>query len=227
MFSTITHAASRSLRTCSIAFVSILIFSRISIATGPLFYSTAPYLAPPPGGGGSSIYGSQFLGTRFQVTQPITIDAIGGNFQGTTTGGTVWGALVALTSFSDYPNSTNLTTPDVLAHTTFSVPLVSSVDLTLPIGPLTVSPGIYAVVFGGGLAIGGGPFSTNGEAAMPNFAPPNGTPSIFLGQPFQSQTWSETTHAPFSERLTVYATVPEPTTLFLLPLTLLARRRRR
>src|SRR4051812_15238170 len=77
-------------------------------AIGPLYYASAPYVAPPLGGGGTLIAGSQFFAARFQVTQPMTIDGIGGNIVGAPSGGSIFAALVALSSMSDYPDSTSL-----------------------------------------------------------------------------------------------------------------------
>src|SRR4051812_14688901 len=76
-------------------------------AIGPLYYASAPYVAPPLGGGGTLVAGSQFFAARFQVTQPMTIDGIGGNIVGAPSGGSIFAALVALSSMSDYPDSTS------------------------------------------------------------------------------------------------------------------------
>ena len=109
-----------------VTLATTLVFCNSASAIGPLYYASAPYVAPPLGGGGTLIAGSQFFAARFQVTQPLTIDGIGGNIVGAPSGGSIFGALVALSSMSDYPDSTSLTTPDVLAHVLFTPALPST-----------------------------------------------------------------------------------------------------
>ena len=228
-----SRAARISRRTSRLWIFALAIFLTCSSsvwAVGPLFYATAPYVAHPPTGGAADLSGTQFLGTRFLVTQPIVIDGIGGNFIGIS-GGNIWGALVSLSTSSDYPDSTTMTSPDVLAHILFDPPAAST-DLVLPIGPVSVSPGFYAVVYGGGSGVvGGGNFGTHGEAGLPNDAAPIGTPPKIIAHPFESSPpWADAFLGPFTERITVYATVPEPLATVVLPLAAFlaaARSRRR
>jgi hypothetical protein len=90
---------------------------------------------------------------------------------------------VRLTNFNDYPDSTNLSTSDVLATAEFSASS-DYMDVANPIGPLTVEPGVYAVVLGSGL------FGATGEGSMslnnPNFA----SSSTFFYNTFDN-IWSE------------------------------------
>src|SRR4051812_10361596 len=56
-------------------------------------------MGTPHYGGGLSIFSSQFLGARFRLTQPSTIDRVGGHIGGFPTNGNgkMFAALVALT----------------------------------------------------------------------------------------------------------------------------------
>jgi hypothetical protein len=48
---------------------------------------------------------------------------------------------------SDFPDTLDLSSPDVLAHTLLDFPIDSG-DVNSSIGPITLSPGFYALVFG-------------------------------------------------------------------------------
>jgi hypothetical protein len=90
-------------------------------------------------------------GFRFEVPAgaSVTTTAIGLNVQ-SSSAGTVFAALVRLTSMSDAPDAADLTGSDVLATTTVALPGgASSVTATAPIG-VTLTPGWYAAVFGTG-----------------------------------------------------------------------------
>jgi hypothetical protein len=157
-----------------------------------------------PGGTNYVVAGSQFLGVRFQVTSPVQTSAIGGQFTGS---GTLFGAVVALEGPGDFPDTTNLSSPDVLG-TAVMAPTDSSAPLSL-----TLTPGWYALVFGGGqFGASGGP------AFAPNSNTDVGSPSFFFwssGNP----GWSNDSidHARFflnGDPVTV--TTPEPGTWALL-----------
>jgi hypothetical protein len=145
---------------------------------------------------------------RFQLLSGAVVDGIGGNIaiDPNIGDGRIFGALVKLTDMNDYPDSTDLSTPDVLAATAFSAtPEIA--DVTAPIGPLTVGPGTYAVVLGSGL------FGASGDGAMsinnPNFP---GSSTIWL----LANRWDEY-GAAGGLRFTVYGTaVPEPGSLTLM-----------
>jgi hypothetical protein len=174
-------------------------------APGPLLYSSADYNGTI--GGGQGILASQWEGVRFQLNGNATIGAIGGNigtlpFAGN---GELFGALIQLSSMSDFPDSITLNTPDVLATVTFTSGN-PSVDVVAPVGPINVGPGTYGVVIGTGL------FGATGQGYMTVGNPQTVTPSLFGNY---SGAWFNA--APTTFRFTVYA-VPEPTAGALLAL---------
>ena len=65
------------------------------------------------------------------------------------TSGTFFGALVELSDGTDFPNSGDLSTPDVLGHALLTFP--TSSDEVLGNLSLSLDPGWYALVFGSGL----------------------------------------------------------------------------
>jgi hypothetical protein len=160
------------------------------------------------GGPGSFTYpvaSSQFLGVRFQVTSPVQTSAIGGQFTGS---GTLFGAVVALEGPGDFPDTINLSSPDVLGTAVMSP--MAPADSSAPLS-LTLTPGWYALVFGGGQfgASGGPAFATRDNTEV-------GSPSFFFwtsGNP----TWSDDSinHTRFFLDGDPLA-VPEPGTLALL-----------
>lgn len=113
---------------------------------------------------------NQFVypGVRFQLTQPAITSHIGGHFV-SQSNGTFFGAIVKLDNDSDYPNSANLSTPDVLGTATLAFPTTSEEVYGGLI--LSLDPGWYALVFGSGL------FGTSGDGAAPRNNPDIGDPA--------------------------------------------------
>jgi hypothetical protein len=190
---------------------------------GPLLYQSATYV--PSGNSGLVVYNDQLDGVRFSVSSPTTITAIGGHLYSIFTApGPIWGAVVHLSSMSDYPDSTSMTTSDVLATALFTPP-ASAGDVIVPIAPLAVSPGTYALVFGGADENGNnGALGATGMAAMPNTGATVGSPSPFS---WNSQNgWADNAVSPtHAERFTVYQ-VPEPASATIIMLVGLLLRRR-
>src|SRR5437667_5377708 len=68
---------------------------------------------------GTSVGDSQYLGVRFQSPGNIHTTEVGLHL-GAPVGDTFFGAIVKLSGPSDLPDSTDLSTDDVLRHTVFS-----------------------------------------------------------------------------------------------------------
>jgi len=103
------------------------------------------------------------VGVRFHLDHPVRTTQIGGHFVNNTgANGSFFGAIVALTDESDFPDSGNLSTPDVVGTTALSFPEPSGEVM----GQLNESldPGWYALVFGSGAfaATGSGVAVRNG-----------------------------------------------------------------
>jgi hypothetical protein len=102
---------------------------------------------------GTNVNKFVFPGVRFHLDQPAMTTQVGGHFVAAS-GGTFFGAIVKLDDANDFPNSGDLSTPDVLGTTVIAFPTPSAEvfgNLALPL-----DPGWYALVFGSGL------FGTNG-----------------------------------------------------------------
>jgi hypothetical protein len=104
---------------------------------------------------GINIAKDVFNGVRFELTMPVVTSEIGGHFAAQSSG-TFFGAIVQLAGENDFPDSSDLTTPDVLGSAVLSFPR-SSAEVFGELS-LSLDPGWYALVFGSGLfgAIGGG-----------------------------------------------------------------------
>lgn len=90
-----------------------------------------------------------FAGGRFRVEEATSVERVGGHFLGRAVGFPFFGSIVRLTGNDDFPDSVDLTTPDVVGVTTLNFPNPSAnVYGTLT---ATLSPGWYALVFGSGL----------------------------------------------------------------------------
>jgi hypothetical protein len=155
--------------------------------------------------GGLSIYQDQFLGARFELSSGATIDGVGGHMFRTGIGNLeLFGALVALTSLDDVPDSVNLSTPDVLAFTTFEPPVQSN-DVIAPIGPIDVPAGYYAVVFGSGL------FGATGTGGAPDNNAPNDATALYNLKYQAGFGWDRIGNR--GVRFTAYGTIPEPSAM--------------
>lgn len=126
--------------------VLALLLTTASSASGGLIYESAisgPTLQT--GGSGTSIDSSFYTAVNFQVTSTVTTGSIGAHMSGFSTN-PVFGAIVALTGQFDFPDSANLSTPDVLGFTLITAPNPS--DNRAGNLRLTLTPGWYALVFG-------------------------------------------------------------------------------
>ncbi len=105
------------------------------------FDTSIPYLA-------TGLNDGNFYGVRFEVTEPIDVDRIGGNFQ-FFTGTGPFGAIVQLDGEFDLPDSVDLSTPDVLATTIVPLAFQDDGDKRGDLD-IVLQPGWYALMFGTG-----------------------------------------------------------------------------
>lgn len=197
----------------AVSSLSLIVLLLCSTAKGELLYSNAT--TEPPTLVSLILGDGQLAGVRFQLSSNTIIDGLGGNLQVLSTVGneSIFGALVALTGQSDYPDSLNLSTPDVLTKIVFNASSDIS-DVMVGITPLMVPPGDYAVIFGSDL------FAATGQGAMStgnlNFA----DSSTFYCNIYGGN-WED--FGPNSGlRFTVYGVpVPEPSSALLLAFLLL------
>jgi hypothetical protein len=155
-----------------VSVLALVVFSLLcpqKAAGGPIFASAL--LGDTGVSSGSSVWRGQFLAARFELTRAVETETVGGHFF--TGSGTIFAAIVALDGETDFPDSTDLSSSDVLGATLLAPPLPSN-DVFAPLR-LQLSPGWYAVVFGG-LLFG----STSAAAGAPAGNPLMGTPSFFL-----------------------------------------------
>jgi hypothetical protein len=130
--------------------------------------------------GGTNIRSVVFTGVRFELHQPVVTTQIGGHFlqrpgSDPDGNGSFFGAIVALEDESDFPNSGDLSTSDVLGSTVLTFPNPSAEVF----GNLSLSldPGYYALVFGSGL------FGATAEGTAIRNNPDIGAPTYIGWQP--------------------------------------------
>jgi hypothetical protein len=174
---------------------------------GTLLYSNAE--SRDPQFPGLVLGNRQMAGMRFQLSSGAIIDGIGGNINviAGNGDGRIFGALVRLSDINDYPDSVDLSTPDVLTAVAFSAgPFVT--DVAVPIGPLTVGPGTYGLVLGSDL------FGASGVGSMSGANLDFLSSSTFFYNAFDN-VWSP--YGPGGGlRFTVYGRpVPELSTVYL------------
>lgn len=123
---------------------------------------------------GTNINASVFTGVRFQLDHPVRVTKLGGHFVAPNAG-TFFGAIVKLDSNQDFPDSGDLSTPDVLLEATLTFPTLSGEVYGALDGRL--EPGSYSLVFGTGL------FGTAGAGAALRNNTDVGTPAYVAHQP--------------------------------------------
>jgi len=153
---------------------------------------------------GTNISPDVFTGVRIFFDQPVITTQIGGHFvKNTGADESFFGAIIALDNESDFPDSGDLSTPDVLGSTSLVFPEPS--DEVFGDLDLTLAPGWYALVFGSGL------FDATGRGVAVRNGVDIGDPSYIA---YVSSRWRnlEGTSIPFeNHRFVVSGTiVPEP-----------------
>jgi len=112
---------------------------------------------------------SQFIGVRFVLAAPATTSRIGIHGVGS---GTIFGAVVALSSLADFPDSTDLSTPDVRGSALITL-VDPSAEVSAPL-VLNLPAGVYALLFGSGI------LGATGDGAAPYTNTDIGTPSYYF-----------------------------------------------
>lgn len=177
---------------------------------------------------GYGLSNMQYVGSRFVVSSPVTVTAVGGHMFGVSQ--SLFAAIVSFPGSLPAPSGGNAlagTGTVIHASKTFSTHFPSD-DLIIPLAaPVTLTPNgnTYALIFGAGL------FSTNGSGGMPsnNTNTPAGIGSYFYCVDPDLPTYSWTNGiAPNNinnARFVVYATaVPEPSAYVLAGVALAASR---
>jgi len=153
---------------------------------------------------GANVDSTSFYGVRFFVNQPSQTTQIGGHFVISPSNIDVFfGAIVQLDDENDFPDSDDLSTPDVLGATLLTFPEPS--DQVFGELSLSLTPGWYAVVFGAGLfgSVGdGGALRNNSDIGSPDY----------IGFQF-GFGWG--TRLPDAQFVVEGNTIPESTTLVL------------
>lgn len=165
--------------------------------------------------GGSNVSSVVFVGARFHLDQPVMTSQIGGHFvKNTGANESFFGAIIALANEHDFPDSGNLSTPDVVGTTSLSFPEPSNEVFGAIVKPL--SPGWYALVYGSGL------FGATGSGGALNNGIDIGDPTYIAWQPGAVNGWGNLINPIFRNfRFVIQGhVVPEPATgiLMLIPL---------
>ena len=90
-----------------------------------------------------------YAGIRFFLPEPVLTHSFGGTFGATTSAEPVFGAVIALDGATDFPDTLDLSSPDVLGHGLLTPPSGSAADVSIPL-VLALEPGWYAILFGSG-----------------------------------------------------------------------------
>jgi len=163
------------------------------------------------GGGAWTVGGTQFLGSRFTLTDRVEVTAVGGHLLRLTLSGNFFAAITAISGPMGLPingiggplseNAYIDWTP--LATSVFDVPMASA-DVIVPMS-ITLDPGDYGLVFGTGLF--GADGGNGGMPGVDHDIP--GAASYFNFLVSSPSMWGDTSSG--GTRFVVYGrVVPEP-----------------
>jgi hypothetical protein len=140
----VQSALGRVVRTTFFVLLPLLL-TRPALAIEPTIIYESATLGPTGQFSGYMLSGSQFLGSRFYLSEEREITAIGGHLA-EDIAGNLFGAILGLSSISDLPPGSPFIGFEVKASTVFDGPLPST-DFRTPLS-VTLPAGYYAVVFG-------------------------------------------------------------------------------
>ena len=157
----------------------------LTAAPGPIRATPMTILltATPGGGtpGGAGLGNGQFWATRFQAPFDGTARTAGARLMTIFTVGTVEmaAAIVELTGPTDFPDSSNLTTPDVVGSGVFSFTGNGTADRSVSLDLPIEKDQWYALAFGKGLRGASGANTGGTSFSLANT--PIGSPRFFVG----------------------------------------------
>jgi len=155
-----------------LAALFVVAIGSASRAGGEIIFESA---ASGPTGQVSGAYNvvdsASFLGVNFQITSTVTTGSVGGHLNDFDEGAPIFGAIVALDGPSDVPNSSDLSSGDLLGAALIA-PLDPSENVAGNLR-LRLTPGWYALV------LGSGRFGASGEAGAWSNNIPDGRSQIY------------------------------------------------
>lgn len=182
-------------------------FADVLFESGTLGPTGIPYggLGGGTAPGSSGVTPDVFSGVRFELSALAQTTRVGGHFVADPRIATTsfFGAIIRLDDGTDFPDSGDLSTADVVGATVLAFPHPSAEvfsDLEV-----TLDPGWYALVFGSGL------FGASGIGAAVLNNPDVGNPSYIAFQPCCASEWGNLSPVFRNSRLVVEGNViPEP-----------------
>lgn len=186
--------------------IAVLLVVSPFAASADLIHESAT-LGPVPTPGGFHIT-TQYVGSRFELTDTFDITAVGGHIN-EWTDGTLFAAIVPLASFFALPTSSDIESI-ALASVLFSPPSPSN-EFSIALST-TLGPGVYGLVFGGS-----GAFGSTGTGFMPEGNSDLPGASYFFRQSDGSNSWINggINSTRFFVEGDLFTSVPEPGTLLL------------
>lgn len=116
---------------------------------------------------GATVWGKQFLGSRFSLAEATQVTGIGGHIAADFTGNGIFGAIVNLSSPAALPAFPGRDIESFGLASTLFIPPRPSSDILAPLSVL-LGPGHYGLVFGGAdSAVAFFPFGATGTGVMP------------------------------------------------------------
>jgi hypothetical protein len=136
--------------------------------------------------GGTSVATSQYVGWRFETSETLNVDHVGGHLLSfPEEPGDIFAAIVRLQSINSVPIGAPFTEEEIVATTTFRPPFPSA-EVFTPLSA-TLTPGSYTLVFGTGLFDATGSGAIHNGDDQPDIPPTNLSSFIFWSIPFAGQ----------------------------------------
>jgi hypothetical protein len=179
-----TRLSFMPLLVCSATLLACLLCNSESIGQPVVLESAV--MGTPGRFGGTSITTSQFVGWRFQTSQSLAVDHIGGHLLSfSDEPGDIFAALVRLPSIDSVPMGAPFNPDEIVATTTFRPPFPSA-EVFTPLSAM-LAPGSYTLVFGTGLFGATGAGAIHNGDDQPDIPPTNLSSFIFWSVPFAGQ----------------------------------------
>jgi hypothetical protein len=155
-----------------------------SVAQAVVLESAA--MGSPGRFGGTSITTSQYVGWRFETSETLAVDHVGGHLLSfPDEPGDIFVAIVRLQSINSVPMGAPFTQEEIVATTTFRPPFPSA-EVFTPLSA-TLMPGSYSLVFGTGLFGATGSGAIHNGDDQPDIPPTDLSSFIFWSIPFAGQ----------------------------------------
>lgn len=164
------------------------------------------------GDSGARVLTYQYLGVRFNLSEPTQLSSIHTEFESLGENGSFFAALISLPSINSLPQGSPFNPGDLIYSTQFNLSYVPSHPFEIPF-PVTLDPGAYGLIFGGNTTI---------EGRMLNYEQVEGSSSFMWTTGPLPTGWVDVPEGPTWNVSLQGVVVPEPSFYILITTAMVA-----